>query len=164
MPTWRGAVKDRIIILLLIRFRAGRASRAKHISIAPSLQEVIDEYPAPRRCLPGGLKQQIKRCRRRLVVEKNALQAASGDIGLNLPERHPHYSGAVFCCRYKGVQAIHPEPARYANSTFWFRALLEAPLGGPGCLREHQTIVTAEIARHLRYATAFQISARSADD
>ena len=53
----------------------------------------------------------MERRRRWVVVDENALQVAGSDIGLDLPGRHAHYSGALFRRRYEGVEAIHPEPA-----------------------------------------------------
>src|SRR6202011_272228 len=164
IPACEVRLKDGIRVLLLLRFQTGRRVGAKRVDGAPSLQEVINKYPSLWRCQSGRLKQQMERCRRRLIVEENALQASSRNIGINLPGRHSQYSGALFRCRYEGVKAIHPEPTGYADSPFRLRSLLETPLGCPGRVREHQTVVPAEIGWYLGGPAALQIGARSADD
>ena len=106
----------------------------------------------------------MQRRGRRLELDEDGLQGASRDIRLNLPGRHPDDSRALFRGRYHGVEAIHPEPAGYADSAFRLDALLEAPFGDVRCIGEHQTIVMAEIGGYLRDPAAFQIGGRSADD
>ena len=80
------------------------------------------------------------------MVEQNAPQTPRRKIGPNLPGRDPDDSGALLGGRYKGVQAVDPEPARYSDFAFPFAVFLEAPLADPGRVRKYQAVVTAKTA------------------
>src|SRR5260370_35431354 len=94
------------------------------------------------------------------MVEQNAAHTPRSKIGSNLPGRDPDNSGAVLGCRYKGIQAVDPEPTRYSDFAFPFAVFLEAPLADPGRIGKHQAGGTAKITARRRAAAALQTRRR----
>src|SRR6266702_4088565 len=111
---------------------ASAVTRAERIDRAPLLDQIIHECPCLWRGKPGRLEQQMDRRRRRLMALKNALQTACREFVPDLPERDPDDSGAFYCRRHQGVEAVYPESGSYRDLGFGRCAIREAPIADAG--------------------------------